>query len=91
MFYTYILYSKCKDQFYIGQTNNLEDRLEKHNRGAVRSTARYKPWQLYSFKVFETRSDSMACERKLKNHKSRKRMQEFLERNQFNFPTDPNP
>ena len=29
-FYTYLLYSKSKDRFYIGQSENLVERLGKH-------------------------------------------------------------
>ena len=32
-FYVYIIYSKSKDSYYIGQTDNLEKRLFIHNSG----------------------------------------------------------
>ncbi|MGD9995052.1 MAG: GIY-YIG nuclease family protein [Salinivirgaceae bacterium] len=38
MFYTYILYSEKSGAFYIGQTNNLVDRLERHNSGRNKFT-----------------------------------------------------
>ncbi|MGG7035029.1 MAG: GIY-YIG nuclease family protein [Flavobacterium sp.] len=31
MHYLYIIYSKTADKFYIGETQNLEERLQKHN------------------------------------------------------------
>ncbi len=31
MFWTYILYSTSIDRYYIGYTNNLDERLKKHN------------------------------------------------------------
>ena len=31
MHYLYILYSKSSQKFYIGETNNLEERISKHN------------------------------------------------------------
>ena len=30
MHYLYILYSKSTDKFYVGETYNIQDRLEKH-------------------------------------------------------------
>jgi predicted GIY-YIG superfamily endonuclease len=30
MYYVYILYSKEKDRYYIGQTENVEKRLNEH-------------------------------------------------------------
>ena len=33
MFYVYILYSTAKSRFCIGQTNDLHDRLIRHNSG----------------------------------------------------------
>ena len=38
MFYTYIIYSKSKDKYYIGYTEDLKFRLERHNSGGSRST-----------------------------------------------------
>ncbi|WP_166637279.1 GIY-YIG nuclease family protein, partial [Algoriphagus boseongensis] len=31
-FFVYILYSKSTDRFYVGQTVDLEKRLEEHNQ-----------------------------------------------------------
>ncbi|MBN3519274.1 GIY-YIG nuclease family protein, partial [Algoriphagus lutimaris] len=31
LFFVYILYSGSKDRYYIGQTENLEERLFQHN------------------------------------------------------------
>ncbi|WP_300359854.1 GIY-YIG nuclease family protein [Fluviicola sp.] len=31
MFYSYILYSKSTDLFYKGSTQNIQERLKKHN------------------------------------------------------------
>lgn len=46
MFYVYILYSKSKDQYYIGQANNVEKRIVRHNKGEVRSTKHGLPWEM---------------------------------------------
>jgi len=37
-YYIYILYSSLKERYYVGQTDNLDNRLERHNQGKVKST-----------------------------------------------------
>ena len=79
MFYTYILYSEKFDRYYIGQTNDLDKRVERHNNGYVRSTKAYIPWKLVYSEVFETRSESMQRETALKKLKSKQAIQELLD------------
>ncbi|MDX2173557.1 MAG: GIY-YIG nuclease family protein [Bacteroidota bacterium] len=67
MFYVYILYSENFNRYYIGQTNNISNRLESHNSGYVLSTKPYLPWKLLLFLKKSTRSEAMILEKKLKN------------------------
>jgi putative endonuclease len=71
MFYTYVLYSKKFDRIYVGQTNNLKTRLEKHNTGLIFSTKPYEPWEMIYHEEFDTRAESMKREKELKSHKGR--------------------
>ena len=77
MFYVYILYAKKHDQYYIGQTANIKDRLRRHNAGYEKATARYLPWELFWQTTKSSRKEAMTLERKLKNL-SRKRLTEFV-------------
>ena len=45
-YYVYVLRSLCDKQFYVGSTDNLTARLEKHNAGRVVSTTRRVPFEL---------------------------------------------
>jgi len=72
MFYTYILYSDLKDQYYVGYTQNLELRLERHNSGWSRSTKAGIPWEIVYFEEFETKSEAINRESEIKKMKSRK-------------------
>ncbi len=65
--YTYILYSKSHNRFYIGQTNGIEERLKRHNSGIERSTKPFAPWELIGCFEKESRSEAMILEKKLKN------------------------
>jgi len=72
MFYTYVLYSEQFDRIYVGQTNNLQIRLDKHNSSKVRSTKPYIPWVMIYYEKFQTRSEAMKREKELKSHHGRK-------------------
>ena len=44
MYYVYSL--KCKDGYYIGCTDDLKDRLKRHQKGQVPATAKRLPIKL---------------------------------------------
>ena len=46
MYYTYIIYSRSVDKFYVGQSANVELRLEFHNSGESRYTSKANDWEL---------------------------------------------
>ncbi len=76
-YFVYILYSEEYDTFYKGQTQNIEQRLEKHNKGLVKSTLRYKPWTLVWVGEKSTRKEAVNLEKKLKNL-SKERLKIFI-------------
>ncbi len=66
MNYTYIV--KCKDDtFYTGWTNDLDKRMEAHNKkkGAKYTKSRV-PVTLMYHEVFETKEEAMKREREIK-------------------------
>ena len=67
MFCMYILQSLKDNRFYIGHTNNLSKRLERHNRRLVRSTKHRKPFRLVYKEDFETKQQ--AYKRELQGQK----------------------
>jgi putative endonuclease len=66
-YFVYILFSNSHARFYIGQTNNLNQRIKKHNSGLVKSTKPFYPWTLIGFLVKNTRNEAVVLEKKLKN------------------------
>jgi len=54
-------------RFYIGQTQNIENRLNRHNSRLEKSTSAYVPWELVLTISKENRSASIILEKKLKN------------------------
>jgi putative endonuclease len=83
MFFVYILEAEESKRYYIGQTENLEERLKRHNQGRNLSTKAYIPWQLKWWKEFDTRPEAIMAERKLKSIKKRIRLEKFVSENNF--------
>lgn len=77
MYYTYILYSEYLSFFYKGSTNNIDNRLKRHNAGLETFTSNGTPWVLIWFTIKETKSDAYKLEMKLKNL-SQKRIIQFI-------------
>jgi len=78
-FFVYIIYSETFDKFYIGQTNDITDRLRRHNSGFENATAPYLPWQLLWHTEKLSRAETMALEKKLKNL-SKDRIRQFIQK-----------
>ncbi len=75
MFYVYILYSHSTSKHYIGQTNNLQNRIERHNNGESISTKSGLPWELLYFCEVATRPEAIKLELKIKKRGAKR----FLE------------
>ena len=78
MWYTYIIYSEKLDRFYIGYTDNLSWRLERHNQGWGRFTKGGIPWELVYFEKYQTKQEALKRERKIKFKKSRKYIENLI-------------
>jgi putative endonuclease len=70
--YTYILQSDADPgSYYVGLTEDLQDRLARHNRGDVPSTASRGPWHIKTAIAFRNREQAAAFERYLKTASGR--------------------
>ena len=78
-YFTYILQSETTDSLYIGSTNNIEDRLIRHNGGRNKYTKNRGPWILLFAVSFESRSEAMRLEKELKSWKSSVRVLQWIE------------
>jgi len=67
LYYVYLLRSLKDGRFYAGYTRNLKARLERHNRGLVRSTKGRRPFKLVYWKAYRTRAEAMKRERRIKS------------------------
>jgi predicted GIY-YIG superfamily endonuclease len=70
--YVYILESESNaEHFYVGLTDNLRERLQKHNSGGVPHTAQYCPWKIKTAIAFADRKRAGQFERYLKTASGR--------------------
>jgi putative endonuclease len=77
MYIIYILFSKSSLKYYTGQTDNLENRLQRHNSGLSLSTKSGKPWNLiYTIEV-STRSEAMILEQKIKKRGAKRYLEDI--------------
>ena len=68
----YILYSAKLDRYYIGHTEDLEQRLVQHNSGLSTFTAKANDWIIVYQQFFDTREEARKRENEIKKKKSRK-------------------
>jgi putative endonuclease len=81
MYWVYILYSDSIGRFYVGSTNDIKERLERHNSGQGVYTKRGVPWRLVTSFEFLTRSEAVRLEKKIK----KRGIERYLEDIGFTF------
>ena len=78
-YFTYILQSEKDGSYYIGQTEDIEKRLEDHNLGISKYTSRRNPWKLVYYEVFGTREEAIKREGFLKRQRNRDFYKKLIE------------
>ena len=76
-YYVYLIVSiiKKKTISYVGYTNNLKNRLILHNKSKGAKFTKGKYWKLIYYKNYQSKSDAMKEEFKLKkNYKLRNKI-----------------
>lgn len=63
MYYVYVLLSVVDDNLYVGFTNNLEKRIEEHNRGKNFSTKLRVPLKLIFYEALPTLEEATEREK----------------------------
>lgn len=70
MYYVYILRSGENGSYYIGQTKDLENRLQRHNAGHMRSTRAHAPFEIIYSEAYTTRKEAVINrEKQIKSYK----------------------
>jgi putative endonuclease len=58
MFTVYAFKSKIKNYIYVGMTQNLGNRIRRHNNGFEKTTKPYKPFELIYSESYQTRTEA---------------------------------
>lgn len=74
----YILRSSKNGRYYVGQTSDLANRVNRHNSGLVRSTKPYKPWECTYKEVFPDKKVAYQREMEIKSYKSGVKFKELI-------------
>jgi putative endonuclease len=67
--FVYIIQSLKDDRFYIGETTDVNARLQFHNARKQRSTRNRVPFRLVKVEEFETRQEALKREKQIKSWK----------------------
>ncbi|MFH1827264.1 MAG: GIY-YIG nuclease family protein [bacterium] len=82
MFYVYVL--SCNNRKpYVGCTDNLKERIERHNKGYVIATKPLLPIKLISYFAFSNKYTAFNFEKYLKSGSGRTFMKKHFEINRI--------
>ena len=71
-YYVYILQSETiPTKHYTGHTENIQERLKKHNSGGCPHTAKFRPWLIQNYFAFNSKEKAIAFEKYLKSGSGR--------------------
>ncbi len=80
MYYLYILYSEKSDVYYVGHTDDVNQRFKEHNSsGRVTYTSKHRPWEVKGvFECGSNRGEALKIERFIKKQKSRRLIEKLI-------------
>ena len=78
MFFVYIIQSLKDNSFYVGQCEDLDKRISKHNDCFSRYTSGKIPWRLVYFEILESRTEAIKRETEIKKRKSRLYLEKLI-------------
>ena len=78
MFTCYILFNQRISKFYVGYTNDLNQKIAGHNRVKGKFTDRGIPWKLVYTESFPSKSEAIDREMEIKSKKSRNYIENLI-------------
>ena len=70
-FFVYIFYSSALDQYYVGHSEDLDDRFFRDTNSGSKATKKAKDWKVVYTEAFDTRTEAYNREMSIKKKKSR--------------------
>jgi putative endonuclease len=80
MFYVYVLQVKKSGRYYIGQTQELVKRLEKHSCGETKSMKNRGNFEVVYVEECSSRAEAMRREKEIKRYKGGEAFKRLLSR-----------
>ena len=62
----YVLFSESLAKYYVGQTKDIENRLDRHNSGRENYTSKGTPWNLICTFNCKDRQEAVRLESRIK-------------------------
>jgi len=79
-YFVYILQSQKDGSYYVGSTQDVEARLERHNQGRTQYTKGKRPWEIVHTEEFPDRSSAVKREKEIKSKKKRSVIERLVSR-----------
>jgi putative endonuclease len=70
-YFVYILRSQKDESYYVGSTQDINERLLRHNQGRSKYTKAKRPWELVYSEELQDRSSAIQREIEIKNRRSK--------------------
>jgi len=70
VYFVYIIKSQKDGSYYVGSTQDIEERLIRHNQGRSKYTKKRGPWEVVYQEEYSKRGDAVKRENAIKNRKS---------------------
>ena len=80
-FYLYIIYSTSINKYYVGHSNNLPERLKKHNSNHKGYTGKANDWVIVYSEIHNSKESAYRREREIKDWKSRILIEKLIKEN----------
>jgi putative endonuclease len=80
MHFVYIIQSQKDGSYYVGYTTNIDSRIAKHNQGGSIFTKTRRPYLLVYSMSFNSKSEALQFELKVKSWKSRVAIENLIAR-----------
>ena len=77
LYTTYILFSPQIGKYYTGHSGNFDRRIAEHNSGQCDTTRRGLPWEVVFTRNFDTRSEAIHLEMKIKKRGAHRYLQDI--------------
>lgn len=77
-YYTYVLRSKSDGNLYVGFTNDLKSRINKHNKGEVYATRDRRPLELVYYEACQNKANAIKREKYFKTGFGRRFLKERI-------------